>query len=396
MKKFFILIFLFASLFFGAIAQDVKVSQLGGSFNGSVTSIIADKKGNIYAAGAFTNAEGNLYVAKYDGKSWAEVGKIDSLASNSTISSLLFSNIGYLYAIATFIKPNPYNPKKTLSTPYVIQFDGNTWSKIGNVENFRVNEKPLAIDSKGNIYAYGIFKKSINNSRQHQAFAKWDGKEWSEVVIEKYKITQDYCITTDGLGNIFISAENNDEATSKSKNHILKYDGTNWVTIGEPLEFNIDNISSIAVDSKNNVYIGGAFVNENGENSPRKWDNKRWTMLGTGSQTANLIVCDNKDNVYGVVSGVPPSNGKGIEKLIHNTAYGQDSYFWENVGLYSIHGIWEGNLWGTNKIIEKIDGELIHTLCADSFGNIYVGGDFKIAEEGSTNFIAKYQSKSKK
>jgi hypothetical protein len=86
-----------------------KWSELGGkgtsglNANGIIYTIATDKEGNIYAAGAFTNKSHKRYVAKWDGKSWKELGEGSlSLNANDNIYSIFVNSRNTVFASGKF------------------------------------------------------------------------------------------------------------------------------------------------------------------------------------------------------------------------------------------------------------------------------------------------------
>jgi hypothetical protein len=101
--------------------------ELGGTntstFNNSISSIIIDASGNIYAGGYFTNGNGKEYVAKWNGNSWIELGGTNISAFNSWISSITTDAQGNVYAAGNFTNDD--------RNRYVAKWNGTAWSELG-------------------------------------------------------------------------------------------------------------------------------------------------------------------------------------------------------------------------------------------------------------------------
>ena len=74
--------------------------------NQPITSICADSLGNIYVGGAFTNAEGKLYIAKWNGSSWKELGAGRGAINASYIEKICAYDTNVVYAIGVFANKN--------------------------------------------------------------------------------------------------------------------------------------------------------------------------------------------------------------------------------------------------------------------------------------------------
>ena len=139
-------------------------SFLTGSFNGSIDDMKSDQAGNIYVAGAFTNTSGKYYVAKFNGTTWSELGGLNGLSANCTISTLATDNFGSIYAAGCFTNSS--------SNRYVAKFSGTTWSELGGSNSLAANANilSLAIDTLGSILAGGNFT-NINGNKYVAKYA---------------------------------------------------------------------------------------------------------------------------------------------------------------------------------------------------------------------------------
>jgi gliding motility-associated-like protein len=143
-----------------------------------IHSLISDASGNLYAAGTYNYSNAISSVAKWDGTSWSELGSgTNALNANSTIWSLAIDAAGNIYAGGAF--SNNANGQG-----YVARWDGLSWSEVGTGANsLNANGQnagginSLAIDSRNNIYAAGSFTNAIG----YHYVSKWDGTKWSEI-----------------------------------------------------------------------------------------------------------------------------------------------------------------------------------------------------------------------
>ena len=140
---------------------------IGYEFQGAnfIEALEKDRHGNIYAGGVFTNASGYNYVAKWDGKSWSELG---SLNANGFILGISVVTLGNVYACGRFTNADGYN--------YVAKWDGNTWSELGTGTGaLHANGDIYSVvaDNSGNVYTSGYF----TNAAGKYYIARWNPKD---------------------------------------------------------------------------------------------------------------------------------------------------------------------------------------------------------------------------
>ena len=170
-----------------------------------------DKKGNIYAAGSFSNSpiSNKRYVAKWDGTTWNEVGiGVNGLNANNSIQCLSSDNFGNVYAAGWFTN--------SIGKQYVAKWDGTTWSQIGMGSNI--------LPTNGVIWSLAVDK-----------------------------INHVYAIVSSIRGGQYADS------------HVSKWDGIKWIKLGNPhIDLNANGrglcLEAITVDSFNNVFVEGGYV----------------------------------------------------------------------------------------------------------------------------------------
>ncbi len=225
----------------------------------SINSICTDNAGNIYAAGSFTDSpsymKGYSYVAKWNGTAWSELGTgSNALNANYDIMSIVADRSGNIYAAGGFRHiPGGYC--------YVAKWDGTTWAELGpGVNSLNANHTiwTLHSDTSGNIYAGGFF--TAGGSSDYYV-AKWNGETWSELGTGSNRLNINeaiFSITTDIAGNVYAAGDFTD---SNGKAYVTKWDGTSWSKLGNGrngLNAN-GQIFSICSDLAGNIYAGGDF-----------------------------------------------------------------------------------------------------------------------------------------
>ena len=176
-----------------------------------IHSIISDAAGNLYAAGQYSYSNDIASVAKWDGSSWAELGSgTNALHANNAIWTLAVDGAGNIYAGGAF--SNNANGQG-----YVAKWDGVSWSELGTGANsLNANGQTpggintLATDSRNNIYAAGSFMGTSG----YRYVAKWDGMHWVELGSGCYALNANLDIMS-----ISVSANDEIYAAGIFRNH---------------------------------------------------------------------------------------------------------------------------------------------------------------------------------
>ncbi|HWB91682.1 MAG TPA: hypothetical protein VG605_07520, partial [Puia sp.] len=306
--------------------------------NQYINTLTADKSGNVYAAGDFTDKNGDRFVAELSGGHWSEPGfnglKLD-FAPNG-IQSMAVDTAGHVMVI---LKNTDADGR-----PEVYRWNGLGWSLEMQMAGSPSDEPALmglAPDSLGHIYGYGGF-------RDGYGVAKWSDSGWVELPLPPG--TQNYSsigsIATDKKGNVYLSA-------AGGSSDMYRWDGNNWTSYGNVMQgyyyFVVDStgivygawddgdwdtynvmrtnldgtqtslgggpslhplnanawVHAMAFDAKGNLYAGGNFPDSSGNSYVGKWDGQKWTKLGTGEAGPAFgdgkitgIVFDDSGNLY--------------------------------------------------------------------------------------------------
>lgn len=341
-------------------------SELGGVNTLNANSIIfcatSDGQNNIYAAGSFTNASFNYYVAKYDGINWSELGGANMLAATQAINSICSDAFGNIYAAGDFTNISGNN--------YIAKYDGTTWSELGGLNSFAPNSYIVTVcaDVFGNIYAGGNFTNSLGN----YYIAKYDGISWSELGGANSLAANGnaFCFD-DANGNIYAAGGFTNSAGNK---YVAKWTGSNWIELGglNALAAN-GYIGIVSFDSFGNVYAAGNFTNSFGSRYVAKYDGIAWSELGgVNSLAANAVIqtlfSDSAGNVYagGYFTNDPifPNGWQYLAKY--------DGSHWTELG-------------GANSMA---NGGAIYGGCSDGNNNVYVTGKF--VNSAGNFYVARY------
>lgn len=260
----------------------------------NVYDLYIDKAGMLYAAGAFKNAAGKYYVAKWDGSKWSEVG---TLNINDNVLAITGDASGNLYIAGLFTDSNG---------EYVLRWNGSSWTNIGYTSGGSGYISTLCTDAAGILYAgsdthvgkwsgggwtslnmtgfmhwvNAVFIDKGGNlivaggsytAGTGGAVAKWNGNGWTELgTLNTYE--QAYTLCNDASGNLYAGG-----GFDPQSGYVVKWNGTAWTNLG--LNGN-SQVNSICTDTKGNLYAGGSFYNSKNKFYVAKWDGTAWSDLG--------------------------------------------------------------------------------------------------------------------
>ncbi len=190
---------------------------------GWLSSIHCDKYGNFYAYS-------NKYIMKFDGNLWSRLGGVkDSIFVNSIFGGnevrIHSDNVGNIYV---------GNMRNSDNLLYIAKFDGNSWTELGGKNSFSklyiilTNDQyfiySIKSDKKGNIY---VGSNLYNLGKADNYVAKFDGTSWSELggtntLIDRgFNFGQANLICLDTFDNIYVGGSL--AYLSNGKYYIAKY-----------------------------------------------------------------------------------------------------------------------------------------------------------------------------
>lgn len=226
--------------------------------NSTILSVCVDASGNIYAAGSFTNTAGEPYVAKWDGTSWAELGTGSAaLHCNGTINSICSDNTGNIYAGGEFSDSTVY----TAGNIYVAKWDGTNWSELGNGVSHWAGVMEIytvLADNSGHVYCGGRLDSNMS-------VAVWDGASWARLGDPApLNANNDvFSLCLDPVGNLYAAGAFTDSNKfAKSNCYVAKWNGSAWSELGSSSQrlFPDSWIFTLSSDMDGNIYAAGEFI----------------------------------------------------------------------------------------------------------------------------------------
>jgi hypothetical protein len=273
-------------------------SQVGTGSNGlnadnMILALTTDAAGNVYAAGMFKNGQprNNFYVSKWDGTRWQEIRNDSSyLNANAAIRAIAVDAAGNVYAGGSFT----YSPSPSVGKCYVAKWDGKKWAELGGVASLQANAviRSIACDQAGNVYTCGAFSDTAGKVY----LAKWDGTAWSSVGKLPNTWTAGpntlHKVTTDKVGNVYTAGS---LADSNGMLYVARWNGTKWSEVASKTS-NLGVAKSVYSDlitmavSPNgvHVYAAGIIPSERTRVIIMHWDGVSWSELGKAPYTLSI------------------------------------------------------------------------------------------------------------
>lgn len=389
-------------------------SALGTGLNNFATSILFDTNGNLIAGGYFTKAGGVSIqsVAKWDGANWSEVG-----AGLQEVGSLAIDQNDQLYAVGTAA----HSVFRLADVPLAV-LD----SKPTDGDHPNVGPKTLSVTFNGDVLHDGSAHAANNPLSYRLVGAKKDGFQTTSCASgvnardASYKVNSvsyfpmsfkaslsinNGTALPAGRYRLYVCKSIRDQSgTSMVADHIITFlVGGEWSPLGTGTN---GTITTIVVDQKNNVYIGGQFTMAGGKtaNAIAKWNGVEWSALGAGvNNMVGGMVTDSAGNLYvggaftqagGVTvnyvakwNGVSWSGlGTGMNGPVNALVMDKDGNLYAGGSFTKAGGItvnhvakWDGTSWSAlAQGLNEDPYNYVSSLAIDDFGDLYAGGSLKI------------------
>jgi hypothetical protein len=181
-----------------------------------------------------------------------------------------------------------------------------------------------------------------------------------------------------------------------------------------------EQVTDLAVDPQGNLYAAGWFkrAGDVEAHGVARWDGSSWSALGNQLNMGGAVEIGKNGEVYatGMFFIPPDSNGftqyiarwdgstwhplgQGVDNFVNALAVDPDGNLYATGDFTSAGGIpalriarWDGTSWfplGSGLGAEG-DYSSISTLAVDGLGNLYVGGQFTLAGNKPSAYLAKW------
>ncbi len=348
---------------------------LSGGASGNVNHIEVDPLRNkIYVAGGFPNLDTLLQaigVGQWDGTSWSRIGntQIEVGGANKNVIKLINDT---LLLGGFFNFPNMYMAMWPLSGPW--QQHSPSSSFTGSTQNSLWYQGIADFCMYNNeLYACGTFEKSnlaTPNYTPTNNIAKWNGSYWEGVGnppgVSKYAII-DWSHVEEMVeyNNELYIVGSFDSVGGVPAINIAKWNGTNWAGLGNGQTPPV--IAPVGLHCAT-VYNGELYMG-GGYFEIYKWNGSNWSVVTTTDHEVNdMCVYNGELIVTGLFDTIAGISCKGLARF-------------------------NGQTWNTGfgSGFSYLGGSLYNGLCLNVLNNeLYVGGYFDMVNGIPANYIARY------
>lgn len=299
-------------------------------FNDYVTAMCMDVAGNLYAGGAFTNSNGNYFVAKWDGTTWSQLGA-DLTIEGGNILSMCIDAAGNIYAAGNYYDANYHY--------YVIKWNGSAWTDLPSLP---VDISSISTDNAGNLYAALITNEVY----------KWDGSIWAAMNMAGFNHNTNGVLASGS--NLYVAGGGWSGGAGAA---VAQWNGSSWSQMGDISSY--EHAYHLCTDASGTLYAAGGFIFQNGY--VVKWTGSVWTDLGlNGNEMVNSITVSDAGNLY---AGGHFSNSSNKFYLAK----------------------YNGNSWSESGTFNGV----INSIVAGPGGKVYVGGMF--TNSNYKHYVAVYK-----
>lgn len=379
-------------------------SPLGSGVNDFVhaLAVFDDGQGGgeqLYVGGWFNTAGGSSVqnIARWNGRSWSSLGSSSSSPGvNYGVRALAALPVPkaesleppqlYVGGIFTFVGTSP--------APHIVRWvglpSGADWAPVGRGLNDQVWALASMDERDGaepSLYVGGLF--TYAGGEQYSNIAKWSVREgrgdWSSLSEGLNGGVRALIVFDDGSGGgpALYAGGDFTHAGSEIVNRVAKWDGRRWTPLGGGTNATV-NAFAVFDDGSGSgpaLHVGGAFTLAGGVtvNGVAKWDGVGWSPLGFGASGAvnALAVFDDGDGPALYVGGLFTVCGG----LIANGIARWDGEAWSALGSGMSYGVSFGVVFA----IAEFDA-------GDGSGPaLYVGGWFNKAGGVNAVCIARWK-----
>jgi hypothetical protein len=220
-------------------------------------------------------------VMKFDGTNWVTVGTAGFSSHFATRPVIAINSSNEPY-VAYRDDVNATNNKLTVK-----KFDGTDWVTVGTAEfsgNVQTEAISLAFNSSDEPYVAFTCLDVINGGVNQATVMKFDGTNWVTVGAAGFSVARDISLAFNSNNEPFVAFRGN-----SNKATVMKFDGTNWVAVGTA-GFSVagSEYTSLAFNSNDEPYVAYRDAGNSDKVSVMKFDGTNWVTVGTAGFSAGV------------------------------------------------------------------------------------------------------------
>lgn len=311
-----------------------------------VNAIVPDGTGGFYIGGEFDSVQGSpaVGIARWNGSSWTALGS----GINGQINAIAVSG-NDVYVGGSFNVAVTGGMARNIA-----KWDGSTWTPLGAGLGGGTHVVRSVTVYGGNVYIGGSFNTADGSPAS--GIVKWDGAAYSSLPIVASEVRSLVVNNGSLYAGGFVAL------TVSASIGIVKFDGTNWTSLGTAAN---TNVTSIAFSGSDMYVVGDIRLTGQSNSQVAKYGGTAWTPMGSFSGFLNAVALHNGE-VFA---------GGSIDGFNNITRWNGTS--WVALGT-GING-------GTSI------GERVMAL-ASIGGTLYVGGNYTSAGGQGAQNISRYAS----
>src|SRR5579859_954798 len=223
---------------------------LGNGVDYNVNTLATDGFGFLWIGGAFTNINNVGFsqgLAVWSSGNWYSIGAV--AGTNAIVNDIVYDGGTRVYMGGQFYSVNG------VAATNIAYYDYN--DGFVHPLGLGLNNKVSALASgNGKIYAGGTFTQSGTTTLNH--VAQWDGSSWSALGNGLTGTSSANVLGIAVAGaNVYFGGQNFTNASGVIVSNIAVWNGSTWAALGSGTEFG-RNCTALAA-SGNDVYAGGNF-----------------------------------------------------------------------------------------------------------------------------------------
>jgi len=363
MQKNIILLF----ILFPIIVFSQNWGTMGNGLSGNVVNCFYEDVNNdeLYIGGIFSSIDNfqNNCIATWNGTEWNFIS--DGVNSNFYKVNAIIKYLDTLYIGGEFTGIGNNDTIRNIA-----KWNGNNWEyitefNIGYILDFKIINNEL--------YAFGGFDtfKDIETN----GIINYNGTKWQSVhnlpkIDTIFNASNQIFDITYYNNEIYIGGNFHSNNPENEINDIIKYNGTEWVSVGNGLKGSSAWVNKMVI-YKGDLIVAGYFskLDGNAGNNIMKWDGEKWSELFpsdsidfSSGQVMDLKVKD--DELY--ISGSFGINGFG-EKILK----------WDGHNLCAFGGDFNNNVYSMGFYRDTLYigcGTMIDTLQVNGIAK-WIGGN---------------------